>query len=56
MHDDGAFFHRGEGKVIIKGCTDGEKIATFHDGYAQGVFLNISNHNVLKFDNNNAEN
>ena len=28
VHDDGTFVHRDDGKAIINGCTDGEKIAT----------------------------
>ena len=56
MIDDGSIFHRGEGKSIINGCTDGSKERSLHEEMHQyGVFEGVRNINVIKFNNKNRE-
>ena len=47
MHYDDTMVHRGEGKLITNGCTDGGKRSTASQMAVQGVFLSIKNQNYV---------
>ena len=48
MGEDGHIDHRGEGKAIINGCTDGSKEQSLHEEmYQDSVFESIKNKNAL---------